>query len=128
MGLFAGALSVGGYVFLSPALERCWHLTDTCGVANLHGMPGVLGGLASALFSWACAGGNAALLEHGKRQPLVQLAGLGATLAAAVIGGVAAGWLVSRVDPAGQALSEGQLYEDSPFWTEGAVEEEDKAH
>lgn len=50
LGALAGALSVVGYAVASPALDRCG-VTDTCGVLNLHGMPGVLGGLASALFA-----------------------------------------------------------------------------
>ena len=107
--------------------RRCCSSSPTL-QANLHGMPGILGGLASALFSWAYAAPNAALLAHGARQPLWQLAGLGIALAAAVAGGAAAGWLASVVNPAGQELGVGQLYEDGTFWTEGEEEgEEDKA-
>lgn len=102
---------------MSPALERLG-VPDTCGVVNLHGMPGVLGGLASAAFAalWGAAPANAPLLPHGVRQPWVQLAGLGAALGAAVAGGAAAGWVAARLDPAGQALPEEDLFEDAPFW------------
>jgi ammonium transporter Rh len=45
IGALAGALCVTGYVFIQPALQSKLKIVDTCGVHNLHGMPGVLGGL-----------------------------------------------------------------------------------
>ncbi len=45
IGVLAGALCVIGYVFVQPALEKHFKIVDTCGVHNLHGMPGILGGL-----------------------------------------------------------------------------------
>jgi len=45
IGLLAGAVCVLGYVFVQPALEARLRIVDTCGVHNLHGMPGLLGGL-----------------------------------------------------------------------------------
>ena len=45
IGLLAGAVSVIGYVFIQPKLEARFKIIDTCGVHNLHGMPGLLGAL-----------------------------------------------------------------------------------
>ncbi len=45
IGIVAGTLCVIGYVFIQPAMEAKLKLVDTCGVHNLHGMPGLLGGL-----------------------------------------------------------------------------------
>ena len=45
VGLAAGAISTLGFFFLSPLLEEKAGLGDTCGVHNLHGIPGLLGGL-----------------------------------------------------------------------------------
>lgn len=53
VGILAGLLSVCGYRFLTPALERRFRLSDTAGVLNLHGMPGVLGGLACGFATMA---------------------------------------------------------------------------
>jgi ammonium transporter Rh len=61
-------MSTCGYVKLSPKLESCIGLRDTCGVHNLHGLPGILGGLSAALASVLAAGSNAGvLLDHGSR-------------------------------------------------------------
>ena len=51
IGFVAGFLSVGGYVFIQPFLERRCGIFDTCGVHNLHGMPGVLAGIAGIIVS-----------------------------------------------------------------------------
>lgn len=121
MGAAAGVLSVFGYEALSPALERRLGVTDTCGVANLHGMPGVAGGLASALLSWLFfSPANAPLMKHGVSQPLWQLAGLGAALGVAAVSGLAAGLVVSKVG--GQELEVGRMYEDAVIWHEVAEE------
>jgi ammonium transporter Rh len=40
VGVLAGALSTLGYIYLTPFLEATMRLHDTCGVHNLHGMPG----------------------------------------------------------------------------------------
>lgn len=44
IGLSGGALSVIGYTIIQPRLQRLLKGIDTCGVHNLHGMPGLLGG------------------------------------------------------------------------------------
>ncbi|XP_064651473.1 ammonium transporter Rh type A-like isoform X2 [Lineus longissimus] len=45
IGMLAGTLSVLGYKYLSPVMARRLKLHDTCGVNNLHGMPGLLAGI-----------------------------------------------------------------------------------
>jgi ammonium transporter Rh len=45
IGVAAGAICVLGYVYVQPWLLEKTKLADTCGVHNLHGMPGLLGGL-----------------------------------------------------------------------------------
>lgn len=51
IGFTAGWLSVFGYVHIQPFLERTFGIYDTCGVHNLHGMPGVLAGFAGIIFT-----------------------------------------------------------------------------
>ena len=49
IGCVAGALCVVGYAIIQPRLQRTLKIVDTCGVHNLHGMPGLLGGLLAVL-------------------------------------------------------------------------------
>ncbi len=81
IGLIAGSISVIGYVAVQPALEKKLKLVDTCGVHNLHGMPGLFGGLI-------------ALLVVPNIASSAQLIGIGITLALAMAGGLFVGLLV----------------------------------
>jgi ammonium transporter Rh len=45
IGILAGGICVIGYVVIQPILQKYLKIVDTCGVHNLHGMPGLLGGI-----------------------------------------------------------------------------------
>ena len=82
IGVAAGAISVIGYTFIQPRLQKITGGVDTCGVHNLHGMPGVFGGLvAMTLVAF----------------PLWQLTGIVMTVVLAVTMGVVVGFIVSRL-------------------------------
>lgn len=49
IGSLAGIVSAVGFLKLSAFLQEKIHLHDTCGVHNLHGLPGVLGGVIGAI-------------------------------------------------------------------------------
>uniref|UniRef100_A0A672MJM9 Ammonium transporter Rh type A n=1 Tax=Sinocyclocheilus grahami TaxID=75366 RepID=A0A672MJM9_SINGR len=51
IGITAGVISTVGFKFLTPILASKLGIQDTCGVHNLHGMPGILGGLAGILLA-----------------------------------------------------------------------------
>lgn len=57
IGVLAGTISTICYNKLSPKLEEYFDIYDTCGVHNLHGIPGLLGGISSAIII-AGYGGN----------------------------------------------------------------------
>ena len=57
IGAFAGILSAWGFMKLGPYLLDKIGLHDTCGVHNLHGMPGICGGVFGAIFT-GLAGSN----------------------------------------------------------------------
>merc|ERR1719511_67334 len=49
IGACAGVVSALGFLKLSPFLQEKIFLHDTCGVHNLHGIPGVIGGVFGAI-------------------------------------------------------------------------------
>eukprot|EP01119_Soliformovum_irregulare_P025616 TRINITY_DN953_c0_g1_i1.p1 TRINITY_DN953_c0_g1~~TRINITY_DN953_c0_g1_i1.p1 ORF type:complete len:819 (-),score=301.90 TRINITY_DN953_c0_g1_i1:59-2515(-) len=51
IGTFTGLVSTFGFARLQGFIERKIGLHDTCGVHNLHGMPGIIGGISGAIAS-----------------------------------------------------------------------------
>lgn len=49
IGLTSGTVSTFGFSKLQSFLEHKIGLHDTCGVLNLHGLPGILGGVWGAI-------------------------------------------------------------------------------
>jgi ammonium transporter Rh len=47
IGLLAGVLSVFGFAVILPWLQKKIKKVDTCGVMYLHGLPGLMGGIAA---------------------------------------------------------------------------------
>jgi ammonium transporter Rh len=82
IGITAGVISVIGYTFVQPRLQKYTGGVDTCGVHNLHGMPGVFGGLVAMALA---------------ASPLWQLTGIVVTVGLAVTMGIIVGFIVSRL-------------------------------
>lgn len=51
IGVAAGTLSTIGFSIIAPKFCKLIKGNDTCGVHNLHGMPGILGGLSAILLT-----------------------------------------------------------------------------
>nr|AEA41159.1 Rh-like protein [Metacarcinus magister] len=49
IGILAALVSVCGYMFLTPLLASRLRIHDTCGVHNLHGLPGILAAIIGAV-------------------------------------------------------------------------------
>ncbi|XP_023789418.1 ammonium transporter Rh type C [Cyanistes caeruleus] len=49
VGSISGIVSTVGYVYFTPFLESRLHIQDTCGIHNLHAMPGLIGGIVGAI-------------------------------------------------------------------------------
>ena len=134
IGLIAGALSVYGYTTIQPYLAEKFGLDDTCGVHNLHGMPGIMGGiggaisaaLASATVYGKSIGTVFAARANGARtageQGNYQFAALCVTLTMASVGGFITGKVLTCMN----APSRDQWYDDALYWEVPEEEEEEE--
>lgn len=107
VGLVAGVVSVLGYQYLSPWMKDKLNIDDTCGVHNLHGVPGLIGGIGGAI-SAAVAGDSAygdsigdifparADGRTASEQAWFQTATLFTTLGISILGGLFTGWVLLR--------------------------------
>ena len=111
---------------LTPRLESALGLRDTCGVHNLHGIPGILGGLVAALVSLTSYQDNKGVMPAGHYQALNQIYGLLVTLAIAIGGGFLAATAVKTVTPGAHQLQADHMFDDSMWWDE-EVEAESSA-
>ncbi|KAF7690403.1 ammonium transporter Rh type A [Silurus meridionalis] len=106
IGVTAGIISTLGFKFLTPILASNLGIQDTCGVHNLHGMPGILGGLAGII--------AAALGRKSGISPGIQAAALASSLGFALVGGAITGLLL-KLPFWGQPPDQ-NCFDDSLYW------------
>jgi len=123
IGVVAGIVSTFGYIYLQPWLEKKIKLHDTCGVNNLHGLPGIIGGISGAI-----SAGTASVAKYGDSIEVIfparagersaggqagfQLAALSTTLGIALVGGLLTGAIIRS-----QLFNKVETYfSDGEFW------------
>ncbi|KAM3861401.1 ammonium transporter Rh type A [Diretmus argenteus] len=116
IGLVAGIISTLGFKFLTPILASHLGIQDTCGVHNLHGMPGILGGLAGIV--------AVALGKKKDGDAAMQAAALGSSLGFALVGGVITGFIM-KLPFWGQPPDQ-NCFDDSLYWEVPEEEEENE--
>ncbi|NXL46165.1 RHAG protein, partial [Podilymbus podiceps] len=119
IGSIAGVVSVLGFHFLTPLLASKLNIQDTCGVHNLHGLPGILGGIAGIIVTAI----KDEVREGVHFTPGMQAAALGSTIGIALAGGALTGGIL-KLPFLGQA-SDQNCFDDSVYWE---VPEEEKPH
>ena len=106
IGMIAGGISTIGYNKVQPYLYRKFNIHDTCGVNNLHGMPGIIGGLSGAISASFTSdelyGDNIQNIfpamngtRTNKEQGLYQFLALVTTLGISIISGLCTGRLLN---------------------------------
>ncbi|XP_052548947.1 ammonium transporter Rh type A [Tympanuchus pallidicinctus] len=119
IGSIAGIISVLGFHFLTPVLASKLKIQDTCGVHNLHGLPGILGGIAGIIVTAVQRETKGGVqLTAGK-----QAAALGSTIGIALLGGALTGAILKL--PIWGQVSDQNCFDDSAYWE---VPEEEKLH
>jgi ammonium transporter Rh len=124
LGIVAGTVSVYGYVYSTPALEKCTWLRvyDTCGVGNLHGWPSIVGALSSVVFVLVTSPDDAEFLAHGTgmKQCLAQVAGVACTLLVSMSSGYMTGVIMKKASGGGSTIDGGDSsfdeYDDAVWW------------
>ncbi|UJR17563.1 hypothetical protein I4U23_004459 [Adineta vaga] len=133
IGTLAGMVSVLGFHFLLPKLQDI-RVHDTCGVHNLHGIPGLMAAIAGIVIVFV--GNRSGYLDHltdvclsggmkrtNNMQAAYQAAALGLTLGMAIVGGLITG-LILRIPIFVQKY---ENFEDEPNWHLPEAEEANDA-
>ncbi|XP_007438994.2 ammonium transporter Rh type C, partial [Python bivittatus] len=128
VGFICGIVTTIGYVFITPFLYAKLRIQDTCGIHNLHGMPGLIGGIVGAITASAATEevyGKKGLTntfdftgEYMYRTPSIQggfqAAGIAVSLAMALVGGAVVGGIL-KLPLFGDPTDE-NCFEDNVYW------------
>ncbi|XP_069766982.1 ammonium transporter Rh type C-like isoform X3 [Narcine bancroftii] len=128
VGALAGTVSTLGFIFATPFLEKYLHIQDTCGIHNLHAVPGLMGAIVGAVTAAAATeevytreGLVAAFGFEGQfegRTPSVQggfqAAALCVTLLISIAGGIVVGFILKL--PIWGDPSDENCYDDEVYW------------
>ncbi|KAF2072402.1 hypothetical protein CYY_006294 [Polysphondylium violaceum] len=123
MGFIVGVISVLGYVYLTPIITRKLNIQDTCGINNLHGIPGFIGCIATVVAAQHGLNNKdlygeqefLAIFRAGDDQAKNNAAATFITIGVAIFGGIVTGCLMLLVKKIG-GLKKGEHFNDSVFW------------
>lgn len=133
IGAVAGIVSAFGFLKLSKFLSSTIGLHDTCGVHNLHGLPGVLGGIfgsisaaaSTSTFDEVSANATFPAMADGRTasaQGWYQLGALFVTLAISLSGGAITGFITSRCCSVEELFDDKEHFHEVEY--EGVSEDE----
>jgi ammonium transporter Rh len=100
IGVVAGAISTMGFAIFQAKQEKFHKIIDTCGVSNLHGIPGIFGGLAAIVVVEGIDAG-------------AQLKGILATVILAIIAGLFSGKIISLFGKTKEIYNDTIEFEDA---------------
>jgi ammonium transporter Rh len=100
IGILAGGLSTFGFAVIQSKQQKWMKLIDTCGVTNLHGLPGLMGGLA------------ALPVIHGLNMGS-QLSGIGLTIVIAFFSGLITGKILPIMGRKSEAYEDADEFLDA---------------
>lgn len=125
VGMIVGTVSTIGYKFISPRLCKLG-LHDTCGVHNLHAMPGVISSVIAIIVAAATTddtyGANVGLVYPARpersagRQAVMQFACLATSIGIALVSGFATGALIKKFGKQLDEPEEKLQFSDRAFW------------
>lgn len=99
IGLIAGVISTMGFAIFQEKQEKFHKIVDTCGVSNLHGLPGIFGGLAAIVVVDNLNTGS-------------QLKGILVTVIIAIIAGLISGKIISLFGKTDELYNDGYEFDE----------------
>jgi len=99
IGLIAGFISTVGFSIFQEKQEKLHKIVDTCGVSNLHGLPGIFGGLA-------------AIVVVDNLDAGAQIKGIITTVVIAIIAGLISGKIISFFGKTDEIYNDGYEFDD----------------
>ncbi|XP_063416627.1 ammonium transporter Rh type A-like [Mytilus trossulus] len=136
LGAVAAVISTVGYKYITPCLSSKIKLHDTCGVHNLHGLPGILAAVAGAVMAalsskekWgtslfeifpemAASNATGSVMPGSDRSATVQggyqMLALVITLAIAIVGGIITGFILKL--PIWDSPEGEKFFDDNHNW------------
>ncbi|NPD45090.1 MULTISPECIES: ammonium transporter [unclassified Lentimicrobium] len=99
IGLIAGVISTVGFALLQEKQEKFHKIIDTCGVSNLHGIPGIFGGLAAIVIVDGLDASS-------------QLKAIGVTVIIAIVAGLISGKIISLFGRPSEIYNDENEFED----------------
>lgn len=100
IGSVAGFLSTVGFAILQEKQQQFHKIVDTCGVSNLHGIPGIFGGIV-------------AIYVVDNIDTSAQLKGIAITLTIAIVAGLFSGKLISLFGKSSEIYNDAAEFEDT---------------
>jgi ammonium transporter Rh len=100
IGLVAGAISTIGFAIIQEKQKNFLKAIDTCGVTNLHGLPGIFGGLVAVVVIQGIDATN-------------QLLGILITIVLAIVFGFVTGKILSLLGRKKEAYEDAEEFEDA---------------
>jgi ammonium transporter Rh len=100
IGAIAGIISTVGFAILQKKQENFHKIVDTCGVSNLHGMPGIFGGLA-------------AIVVIKNINVASQLRGILVTVVLAIVAGLISGKIISLFGKTNEIYEDATEFENA---------------
>ncbi|MCX6247618.1 MAG: ammonium transporter [Bacteroidetes bacterium] len=100
IGLIAGAISATGFAVLQDRQKKLLKTVDTCGVTNLHGLPGLFGGLIAIPVVFGLSA-------------VAQLTGIAITIVLAIGAGLISGKVISLFGQRKEVYSDVEEFVDA---------------
>ena len=122
-GMSAGFISVFGFNKIQPWVLSKMKIHDSCGINNLHGMPSLIGGIASVIIAAYknSSGRTSDSVIYGPNAEnawFYQFCAVFSTLFIAIVSGSLTGYLVNAMDV--PIISTSAEYEDEVLWESAA--------